>query len=40
MYRGPTWRVARKAFEAALMHKDALALHLEVMEQAEGTVPL
>ncbi|GFH26586.1 uncharacterized protein HaLaN_24760, partial [Haematococcus lacustris] len=31
--RGPTWRVARKAFEAALMHKDALALHLEVMEQ-------
>ncbi|KAL6756799.1 cytochrome P450 [Haematococcus lacustris] len=31
--RGPAWRVARKAFEAALMHKDALALHLEVMEQ-------
>ncbi|KAJ9520851.1 hypothetical protein QJQ45_014054 [Haematococcus lacustris] len=31
--RGPAWRVARKAFEAALMHRDSLALHLEVMEQ-------
>ncbi|KAJ9521210.1 hypothetical protein QJQ45_022952, partial [Haematococcus lacustris] len=31
--RGPAWRVARKAFESAIMHKDALALHLEVMEQ-------
>ncbi|KAL6756797.1 cytochrome P450 [Haematococcus lacustris] len=31
--KGPAWRVARKAFESAIMHKDALALHLEVMEQ-------
>ncbi|GFH16479.1 separase [Haematococcus lacustris] len=27
--KGPAWRVARKAFESAIMHKDALALHLE-----------
>ncbi|KAJ9521033.1 hypothetical protein QJQ45_022752 [Haematococcus lacustris] len=30
---GPAWRVARKAFEAVVMHKDTVALHLEVMEQ-------
>ncbi|KAJ9521135.1 hypothetical protein QJQ45_022832 [Haematococcus lacustris] len=37
--RGPAWRVARKAFEAALMHRDSLALHLEVMEQVSGQRP-
>jgi hypothetical protein len=31
--RGAPWRVARKAFESAVMHRAALDLHMEVMQE-------
>ncbi|KAJ9520901.1 hypothetical protein QJQ45_014095 [Haematococcus lacustris] len=34
--QGAPWRVARKAFEAAVMHHSAVSMHLQVMEQCVG----
>jgi hypothetical protein len=36
--RGAPWRVARKAFESAVMHRSALDLHMEVMQEVSGWV--
>ncbi|KAL6756789.1 cytochrome P450 [Haematococcus lacustris] len=36
MMQGAPWRVARKAFEAAVMHHSAVSMHLQVMEQCVG----